>query len=260
MLRVLTVASLGALFSSVTFSQTTPSAPAFEVASVKVNTSGEPPSGNTRNGRLTMYNMPMKVLIARAYQVANDKVTGPDWLDTAGYDIVAKLGPDTTAETLWLMLQNLLADRFKLGLHHEQKPTPVYALVVGKNGPKLKEASAGSQVKSTCSRQGTQISCQNQKLSMADLAQNLPRWVSRDWFDLPIVDQTGLPGVYDFSLTWTPSNRPDSAAGGTSEATDPSGVTLFDAIQDQLGLKLEQRKLPVDRIVIDHIERIPTEN
>jgi uncharacterized protein (TIGR03435 family) len=85
---------------------------------------------------------------------------------------------------------------------------------------------------------------------MADLAKDLPRWGPRDWFDLPIVDQTGLDGVYDFSLTFTMTRNIDDAAD----------VSLFDALQDQLGLKLERRKAPLDRIVVDRIERAPTEN
>lgn len=88
---------------------------------------------------------------------------------------------------------------------------------------------------------------------MADLAQSLRRWVSVNWFALPIVDQTGLPDAYDFSLTWTPTN-------GSDDPVDLPCVSLFDALHDQLGLNLEQRKAPVDRIVVDHIERVPTEN
>ena len=100
---------------------TTASVPAFEVASVKVNTSGAPPSGDAKGDRLTLYNMPLKVIVARAYQVTNDKVTGPAWLDTDSYDIVAKFAPDTARRDLWLMLQNLLVERFKLAIHHEQQ-------------------------------------------------------------------------------------------------------------------------------------------
>jgi uncharacterized protein (TIGR03435 family) len=260
MIRVFGAAALGALVCGVTFGQAaTGSAPAFEVASVKVNTSGERPTVDAKGDKLTMFNMPLRAIVALAYQVPNDRVTGPGWLDN-GFDIVAKFGPDTTRETLWPMLQNLLAERFKLAMHHEQTPVPVYALVVGKSGPKLREASAGSAPKSTCSPQGTLFTCVNQKMTMEDLAKNLPRWVSRDWFDLPIVDETGLPGAYDFSLTWTLTGRHDDTRGSLSEASDPGSISLFDALQEQLGLKLEQRKAPLDRIVVDHAERAPVEN
>ena len=259
MTRALAIAGLGAVLSAMTFGQATPSQPAFEVASVKLNTSLSPPSMDAGNGRITMYNYPMKLIVARAYQVANDRVTGPDWISNQGYDIIAKYGPDTTRESLWVMLQNLLAERFKLAVHHEQKPVPVYALLVGRNGPKFNEAAADSVAKSVCSHEGGLNTCAIQKSTMAQLAQNLPRWVRADFFGMPVVDLTGLNGAYDFTLTWTWTARPLSAGEGVSQAADPV-VDLFEAIQDQLGLKLEQRKEPVDRIVIDHIERVPVEN
>src|SRR5215467_3405193 len=151
---------IGALFSTLTYSQAITSSPAFEVASVKVNTAGGPTTGNGKGDTLTLYNMPMRVIIARAFQVPNDRITGPDWLNTDGFDILAKPGPGTTPDTLWLMLQNLLAERFRLAIHHEQKPTPVYAVVVTKKGPRLQEAAADSEAKSTCSREGIQITCE----------------------------------------------------------------------------------------------------
>ncbi len=244
--------ALTALFLGMAFGHASPAGPAFEVASVKLNNSQTRPSGDVKNGTLTMYNVPMKMIIARAYQVTWDRIVGPGWLDTQGYDIVAKFSPDAT-ENLWQMLANLLAERFKLAVHHDRTPVPVYALVVGKNGPKLKEAAGDSQTKSLCSHgEGEQLICRSQKTSMAQLIENLRQWGRRDFFDLPVVDLTGLSGAYDFSLTFTRTARPLEAV--------PTDGDLFDAIQEQLGLKLEQRKVPVDRIIIDHIERIPTEN
>ncbi|SPE32472.1 conserved exported hypothetical protein [Candidatus Sulfopaludibacter sp. SbA3] len=241
------ILTIAALFCSVTFGQT------FEVASVKKNTTGERPSGDAKGGQFTMFNMPMKVLIARGYGVTNDKVVGPDWLDTDGFDIVAKMPKDVTEQTLWVMVKNLLVERFKLAAHHEASPMPVYALVVAKNGPKLQPAAADSQTRDTCKADGRELTCKSQKSSMADLVRNFPRWMSRNWFDMPIVDQTGLTGVYDFSLTWTMTRRID-------DNVDPPAYSFLDALQEQLGLKLEQRKAPVDRVVVDHMERVPTEN
>jgi len=259
MIRVFVVAAFGVLFGGVMFGQAIAGAPAFEVASVKANTTGERPAVDAKGDTLTMHNMPLRIIVALAYQVPNDRVTGPGWTDN-GFDIVAKFGPATTRESLWPMLRNLLAERFKLSIHHEQTPVAVYALVVGKNGPKLQEASAGSTPGSKCGVQGSQITCRNQKMTMEDLARNFPRWVSMDWFDLPIVDQTGLHGAYDFSLTWTLTSRREDARAAASEAGEPGAVSLFDAVQDQLGLKLEQRKVPLDRVVIDHAERVPVDN
>jgi uncharacterized protein (TIGR03435 family) len=104
------------------------------------------------------------------------------------------------------------------------------------------------------------VTCVSQNSTIDLLAQNLRRWLPGDWLDLPVVDQTGLKGGYDFSLTWTMTDRSPSAGGVAAEAVEPGGVDLFDAIQEQLGLKVEQRKLPVDRIVVDRIERVPTAN
>jgi uncharacterized protein (TIGR03435 family) len=239
--------AFAALLSCATFGQT------FEVASVKKNTSGERPSADGKGDRLNIYNLPLKFIVAMAYQVPNDRVDGPSWTENDGFDIIAKPAPDATRDVVFVMLQNLLAERFKLVIHHEQKPVPVYALVVAKNGPKLQPAAPGGSRRTPCTPDGLQLTCQSQNSTMADLAQNLPRWVSMNWFGLPIVDRTGLSGAYDFSLTWTMTRKVD-------DPVDPPGLSLFDALQEQLGLKLEQQKAPLDRIVIDHAERVPVEN
>jgi hypothetical protein len=189
MLRAFAIA---ALLSGLTFGQT------FEVASVKKNTTGERPSADGKGDRLNIYNLPLKF-------------------------IVAKPAPNVSRDTLFVMLQNLLAERFKLTIRREQKLMPVYALVVARNGPKLQPSAPGSNRRTPCTPDGRQLTCQSQKSTMADLAQNLPRWVSMNWFD-------------------------------------PPALSLLDALQEQLGLKLEQQKTPVDRIVIDHAERLPVEN
>jgi uncharacterized protein (TIGR03435 family) len=257
MIRVLAIALV---CSSVAYCQTAaPATPSFEVASVKVNTTGGRPDGDTKGDRLTLTNMPMKVIIALSYRVTNDRVIGPAWLDTDGFDIVAKLAPDTTEANLWLMMQNLLIERFHLSVHRDQTPASVYALVAARKSTGLRQSPTDAKLDPTCDREGVcardgrQFTCRSCQSTMADLVRNLPRWSSQDWFGMPIVDQTGLPGKYDFSLTWTPTNRAE-------DAVEPPGVSLFDALQDQLGLKLEQRKAPVDRIIVDHMERVPTAN
>jgi uncharacterized protein (TIGR03435 family) len=247
--------ALGAVFSGLAFNQAATSAPAFEVASVRVNTSAESrTSDSLDNGRLMLHNYPMLGIIAFAYSIGFDRVAGPGWLYTERYDIDAKFAPDKkfTRDDLLMMMQGLLAERFHLTLHHERKPIQVWALVMGKNGPKL-HASTENEFKTTCGRQGAQTACQCKKTTMSQLAEQLPHWVSRPLFDAPVVDQTGLQGFYDFSLTWTPTDSPD-------QSVEPPGLTLFDALQEQLGLKLELRKAPVDRLIIDHVDRVPTEN
>src|ERR1022692_4735184 len=107
-IRLFAMTDLCMVFSGIMFGQASPSAPTFEVAAVKVNKSGEEAaSANVANGALTLHNVPMKVILARAYQMTNDRVIGPGWLDTDRFDIVAKYSPETRTETLWLMLQNL---------------------------------------------------------------------------------------------------------------------------------------------------------
>jgi len=233
--------------------------PTFEVASLKRNVSGGRSTANTKGGTLTVNNVPIRAIIAMAYQVQNDRVTGPAWLDTESFDIIAKPGTDVTPENFWLMLQNLLAERFKLAVHREQNPVPVYALVVAKNGPKLQPAAPDAQRRDTCGLEGGQFVCENHKSTMADLARNMPRWLPRGWFELPLVDQTGLTGAYDFTLKFTPTNRAPGL-DEHSEITDPAELGLFEALQNQLGLKIERRKAPLERIVVDHIERNPVEN
>ena len=225
----------------------------FEVASVKKNTSGERTAADGKGDRLNIYNMPLKFLVAMAWQVANDRVDGPAWTENEGFDIIAKPAPGATRDEVFAMLRNLLMERFKLEIHHEQKPVPVYALVVARNGPKLHPSAPGGARRTPCTRDGLQLTCQSQNSSMADLAQNLPRWVSMNWFGMPIVDRTGLSGVYDFSLTWIMTRTVDDTVA-------PPGLSLLDALQEQLGLKLEPQKAPLDRIVIDRAERTPVEN
>lgn len=156
------------------------------------------------------------------------------------------------------MLQKMLLDRFKLQTHREEKTMAVYGLVVGKNGIKMKEVPDGdshNQNSSNTHFQGTTV-------NMAAFATFLSRRMER-----PVLDMTGLTAYYDFTLDWVPETAPDgdgksdpafkqSAAAGA----DPSEPTLTMALQDQLGLKLEARKAPIEIVVVDHAERVPTEN
>src|SRR5262249_41996432 len=155
-------------------------------------------------------------------------------------------------------LQTLLTDRFKLAVHREQKLMPAYALVAGKNGPKLHEADAEAGLRISMGPKGRQL---NGKVSLARLADALSNWVDR-----PVLDMTGIKGIYDIDLEWTPDEgqpgAPVLAPGG--EAGRPEvgrdGPSIFTAVQEKLGLKLEGRKSPAEIIVVDHAERAPTEN
>lgn len=210
-----------------------------------------------------MRNIPLKELIMQAYK-AGDVSGGPSWLDSERFDIVAKAPPNTTEDTLRLMLQTLLTQRFKLATHWEQKVMTIYALVAGKGGFKL-QPSAGSGPPKCGPGQGAEglnhLVCTN--FTMADLTAWLPTRIAPSYIDRPVVNLTGLEGAYDIKLDWVPRPLGGNAAtdGAIPAASDvAAGATVFDALDKQLGLKLEERKQPMPVIVIDHVERVPTEN
>jgi uncharacterized protein (TIGR03435 family) len=210
---------------------------AFEVASVKLHTT----SGiNERSGieegpsAIRVENLPLKALIESAYGVKDYQFTGPSWLDTARYDVIAKPPVGFTQSQHQPLLQALLADRFKLVVHHESKEMSVYELRVAKAGSTLKE-SAGPRTFFTA-RPGL---ISGTRVSMRELAVALSRLLDRS-----VTDHTDLAGLYDVKVDWTP----DSATGDL-------GVPVFTALQEQLGLKLDSTKGPVDVLVIDHIEK-----
>ena len=308
-------AGLVVFASCAAFAQTAENSPAFEVASVKpaapitgnfirVGMRGGP--GSSDPGQITYTNVTVKNVLMNAYGVKGFQISGPGWLDSERYDIVAKLPRGATKAEFMAMLQNLLAERFKLTLHREKKDLPMYALVVGKNGPKLKESvddpapkeggpadgPAATMGKLTMGRDGfpvlpaaaggrgamamtmmngnARMTANGQ--TMAGLAEMLSNQL-----DLPVVDMTGLTGKYDYTLYFAPEGLagmrlpgglpppppPGEAGGGMPAANAPdaqSNPNLFTALQEQLGLKLEQRKGPVDLLVIDHLEKAPIEN
>jgi len=263
----------------------TPS-PSFEVASIKPNRSGDmfirimfQPGRYTANGVTT------KHLITMAYNVKDFQVSGgPSWINSERYDIEAKepdsiaeelpkLPPDQREEQSRLMLQSLLADRFKLKLSHTTKELPVYALVIAKNGPKLQEAKPGDNypngIKGPDGRAHPGVmrmgpgELTGQGIAIKFLVRLLSQQVGRD-----VLDQTGLKGNYDLTLKWTPGpgegmmlRGPEGANPGPESPPPPdsSGPSLFTAIQEQLGLKLESTKGPVEVLVVDHVEK-PSEN
>lgn len=228
----------------------------FEVASVKVNKSGAGGALSGRGGsirftpgQVSMENVSLWKIIGSAYGVGEDKdyaMTGAGWLKDERYDVLAKFPPDTPRDELQTMLKNLLAERFKLTLHRETKELSVYALVVAKGGSKLREVEDGQ----TGFNMGRgQIKAQ--KAALRPFADRLSQYLDR-----PVQDFTGLTGVFDFTLTWTPD-----ASVAPGDASEPvSGPSIFTAIQEQLGLKLEARKGSIEVLVIDHAERIPVEN
>jgi uncharacterized protein (TIGR03435 family) len=239
-------AALILLLTAGSFGQTAPS-PAFEVASVKPSQAA-PDSGSgisTEKGRISARNVTLKRCIRGAYGVPEAQVVGgPQWVDEAGYDIDAKAAGPAGEHDLMAMLQSLLAVRFKLVIHRETRALPGYALLAGKNGPTAKR-SAPDAPSRTSSRRG-EIDAEG--CTIGQLAMKLA-----ESLHLPVADLTAADGPFDFKLQWTPE---DLQAKAPSAAADiASGPSLFAALQEQLGLKLEPRRVPTEVLVIDRAEK-----
>jgi uncharacterized protein (TIGR03435 family) len=220
--------------------------PAFQTVSIKPNRSGDGTSIRTSLGRLRAASVTAHELLLYAFGVRDSQlIGGPDWLTKDRFDVEAVTGTsdDLNRTTLQPLLQAMFAERFKLQFHYEEREVPVYSLVVAKGGPKL-TAHAGEGQPSTGVNSGSGKHAVNaRKTTMKGLAEVLGRQADRF-----VIDNTGLEGEYDFKLSWT-----DLA---TAESEAPS---LFTAIQEQLGLKLEPAKGRVQVTVIDSIAR-PSEN
>ena len=223
----------------------------FEVASIKfhpdpITVSTDP---STRGSRVTATAVTLLDLITSAYGVRYEQIAGgPGWMKTSHYDIVAKAEGEAplTKEESRQMMQALLAERFQLKIHRETREVPVYALVVGKNGPKLKETSAGAPGDNFVLSSRAGMHMEATRGTMEQLARQLSATAGR-----PVINKTGLTGYYAYQLDWTPGNRP-----ADPESDTPS---LFTAIQEQLGLKLETAKGPMEMLIVDRAEK-PTEN
>jgi len=253
--------------------------PAFDVVSIKPDkTGGGMIRVMNRPDGYSATNISLKMLIQAAYGIREDLISGtPGWAESTRYDIDAKVdGADVEAlkklspEQRRLILQPLLADRFKLKVHTETKQLPVFELVVAKGGPKLKEATAGDTYANGIKgpdgvgrggmvRMGRgQLTAQG--VPMTSVVNILSQQLHRT-----VIDKTGLAGKYDLELNWTPDEGEGMGpppGGGQPHGDAPpegSGPSIFTAIQEQLGLKLQSGKGPVDTLVIDHVE-MPTEN
>ena len=231
--------------------QAAPAPLAFEVTAIKPNTSGERgTSEHTDNGMIVMTNVSLKQLIQRAYDVRDFSFSGPDWLVSMHFDVTAK-PPDgfVYKEQYRPMLQTLLAERFKLTVHRESKVMAAYALVRGKGEIKFQQVETGDGGTSANSQRGR---FDGKRMTMAGFADYLQRQL-----DAPVVDKTELKGIFHIQLEFSPSQR---QAGPDSPPPDNDGPSIYTALQEQLGLKLVSQKVPVEMVVVDHIEKTPTDN
>ena len=329
-MRLYPVAACLALTAAAALAQTSP---AFEVASIRpaapldmakvvagIQAGQMPKIGPHVDGARAEYTyMALKELIVLAYKVKPFQITGPDWLATTRFDIVAKLPDGASKDDAPKMLQALLEERFKLAVHRDSKEHPVLALVVGKGGPKLKESPEAPQpidenaplkpgemkmdtaegpMRITVGKDGsasinmgakgsasykTDLATQSlhmeaSMVTMAGFADMLSQFSQIGGGGGPqVVDMTGLKGNYQIALDFSladlmnmarvagaavpaAAGRGATAASPADAASDPGGVSsLLPAVQ-ALGLKLEQRKAVVEQLVIDHVEKTPTEN
>ena len=235
--------------------------PVFDVATLKPSNPDAPGKAFMVRGRqFATLNTTLSDMITFAYGVHPRQVTnGPDWLEKDKYDLTAK--PDgvgqPNGEQWKVMVQKLLADRFKLAFHRDKKELSVYALVVGKTPHKLTRSEGDPNGLPGMFFRGLGV-LPVRNANMGDFAGVMQTAV----LDRPVVDQTGLTGRWDFTLTWTPDDSQFGGRGGQApppadNVAAPPG--LFTAIQEQLGLKLESTKAPVEVLVIDRAEK-PTEN
>jgi uncharacterized protein (TIGR03435 family) len=222
--------------------------PAFEVASIRLHTGpvmavGMKPSGPN----VTMEAMSLHNLIGYAYDLQPYQILGgPSWITADRYDIAAKAEGDglLVPTQIKQMTQALLTDRFGLKYHRDTKEMPVYALVVGKNGPKLKESAPDAEKRLTL---GSADGHTRMTVTKGDMAQLVGEFSNINGVDRPTIDKTGLTGAYDYQLDWS-RGEPGSNA-----------PVIFTAIQEQLGLKFQPDKARVEVLVIDRVEK-PGEN
>jgi uncharacterized protein (TIGR03435 family) len=254
----------------------------FEVASIKpsvadsgrmrISVHGGP--GTKDPGLYTCENYPLPGLIRDAFGLKEYQLSGPDWMQSTHFMVSAKVPEGTSREQFNLMMQNLLIERFKLAFHREKKEMQAYELVVAKGGPKMKESESPLDPDERPARMterktdaegfpvlppgrapmmmmlaGGHATARHTAETMEEFAVSLSMLVHK-----PVTDTTGLSGKYDFILNWI-----EEGMGGPS-ATDEAGPTLFRALPEQLGLRLESKKGMVEILVVDHVEKTPTAN
>jgi uncharacterized protein (TIGR03435 family) len=262
--------------------------PSFEVASIKpaaplgpmgmrADRRGGP--GTSDPGTYTCANCPVNWVLDEAYDLQAWEYVGPDWVHNVRFDFAAKIPTGTTKEVFRNMLQNLLATRFKLSVHREKRPMEVYELTLAKNGPKFHESGLQETTREAGEpaggpkrdRDGFPILTNGASMAVVSGHARI-RSADRplSWFvkmlsgqlQGPVIDSTGLAAKYDFTVSWAFSGNSSipTPADGPVPVLEPYGSALIEAVQSQLGLKLERKKGQAEVLVVDHLEKTPTEN
>jgi uncharacterized protein (TIGR03435 family) len=293
------IALLLLFFCAPAFAQDAPKLE-FEVASIKPAAPQE--TGRMMMGmrggpetpdpsQITFTNVTLRFVITQAFNIKGFQLTAPAAIDDAHFDITARVPKGASKNDSRVMMQNLLADRFGMKVHHESKEMQVYALVTAKGGAKLKSSAEAAPSEEEhganppgpikrdkdgfpilpAGRRGMIMMVQNGEMRLVgsqQTAKDICDFLGNN-LNKMVVDETGLTAKYDIAIRFAPENGPMLPAGGgpggrgdgasPPPSNDPA-PTLISALQDQLGLRLETRKMPVDVVVVDHIEKQPTEN
>ena len=288
MILVIAVSAILGFASSAAYGQAAGDVPRFEVASVKPSVpaaDGRHPMSIVRDpGRIDYKNIHLLTLLYEAYGVREDQVIGPPEFNSPFYDVLATLPPATTQDQLAVMFQTLLAERLKLKVHRETRELPVYAVTIAPNGLRMRAAQTapddggpGAEAKKPTSLpyqvyQGQGVTRITGKMPVSTLI-----FTVRSRLDRPMLDMTALKGDFDIKLEWASEGEaparvvngarigaiPSGGDAAAPVASAPSGSpreALFSAMEKQLGLKVDARKAPVEMLVIDHVEHVPTAN
>jgi len=252
-----------AVVSGIAFGQSASAllSPKFDSADVHVSAPGITPAmtgGAMRGGRYELHHAAMLDLIRTAWGVDADRVIGgPSWLEKDRFDVIAKTAAATSPDQMLLMLRRLLADRFQLVVHDDRKLLPAFVLATGRR-PQLKRADGTGDTGCQLRQQSTNIAghvqnavtaCRN--VTMTDFAARL-RGIGGSYITHPVVDQTGLTGTWDFDITWTGQTLLVLAGS--------DGITFFEATDRQLGLKLEAKNISMPVVIVDSVNREPSDN
>ncbi len=247
--------------------------PTYDAVSIKPNKAGDGRIMiNQGQDRYAGSNVTLKMLLRYAYNLTTDEqISGlPGWAENDHFDVEAKLDAETVAAQKKMskqdsavqrqqMLQVMLADRFKLKVHHEQKELTVYNLVVAKGGTRLKENVAEPVAADALPTQTGKVGSGMMRLMMGNLTatgvpiSNLADFLAQT-VHKQVIDKTGLTGKYDITLQWTPDDMPAGAAAHAATGIDNNAPSIYTALQEQLGLKLDSVRGPVDTIMVDHVE------
>jgi uncharacterized protein (TIGR03435 family) len=225
--------------------------PAFEAASVKVSAPGEEVRMRREPGRLTITNFSLRAMVRYAYDVRDIQISGgPSWFNSDRWSIVATAGREISEAERRRMLQTLLADRFKMTIERGTKELPVYALTVAKGGSKMARGTEGPErISLDVNGAGFHV-MMGQSVTLPAIAKVLSDPVGRI-----VIDRTGIEGVFDYKLEWVPDPANMPLINGAKPEGGMEGPSIFTAVQEQLGLKLESTKGPVEILIIDRAEK-----